>query len=254
MKTPTWMALTAAFLIPSTLSHSVSLDPLPFDHPITASPDSNRRAYEALQELNKRDGDCPLGYDACNNLDNPGICCRADSVCTSDEANHIACCPSSASCTGTLSGSSSGGFQFPTATPTSDDDDDDDEPSHTLTGSTLDGAYPFLVVPTTFSDADQCSSYYDRCEEDYTKCITHMGGGYGVTVTGGGADFTQAGGGSGAVATCSSLSREACHGLNLGVCGNYEGGTDGAACRSGRTSSLQDLVMGVVVGVAGFFI
>ncbi|KAL4860410.1 hypothetical protein BDV12DRAFT_209512 [Aspergillus spectabilis] len=245
MKTPTWVAFAATFLF----SGALSLEPLPFDSPVTASPETNKRAYDILQLL-KRDGNCPGGYSPCDNLDNAGVCCRTDSICTSDEANHIACCPSGASCTGTLTGSSSGGFQFPSATPT----DDDDEPTNTLSGSTLDGAYPFLVVPTSFSDADVCSSYYDRCESDYTRCITHLGGGYGVTVTGGGADFTQTGGATGAVATCSSLSQEACHGLNLGVCGNYAGGTDGAGSRGGRTTSLEDLVLGLVVGVAGFFI
>lgn len=113
------------------------------------------------------------------------------------------------------------------------------------------GAYPFVAVPTTFSDADVCSSYYNQCEQDYTSCVTHFGG-YGVTVTGGGADMTRTGGAAYAISTCSSLSQAACHGLSLGDCGNYEGGADGMGFR--RTSSLQDIVVGMVVGVAGFFI
>ncbi|KAL4981574.1 hypothetical protein BDW68DRAFT_172172 [Aspergillus falconensis] len=244
MKPSGWIAAT--FLAAGALSSS----PIPFDHPITASPDTNRRAYDILQLLNKRDGNCPGGYSPCDNLDNAGICCRTDAVCTSDEANHIACCPSGASCTGKLGGSTSGVFET-TRTSSDATTTTDDDPTSTITGSTMSGGYPFVYVPTAFSDADQCSSYYDKCESSYTACVTYFGG-YGVTVTGGGADFTQTGGAANAIETCSSLSQSACHGLNLGVCGNYEGGTDGAGYR--RTSSLQDLLVGLVVGVAGFFI
>ncbi|KAL4920246.1 hypothetical protein BDW62DRAFT_176995 [Aspergillus aurantiobrunneus] len=240
MKLSGWIAAT--FLASSALS----IEPIPFDSPVTASPDTNRRAFDVLQLL-KRDGNCPGGYNACDDLDNSDICCRSGSICTSDEANHVACCPSGASCTGTIAGSTSGGFEAPQtsdATPTGDN-------GPQITGSTMSGAYPFVYVPTTFSDADVCSSYYDRCQSDYTQCITHFEG-YGVTVTGGGVDFTQGGGAPGAVSTCASLSQAACHGLNLGVCGNYEGGADGAGSR--RTSSLHDLLVGMLVGAAGFFI
>ncbi|KAL3484973.1 hypothetical protein BJX62DRAFT_45239 [Aspergillus germanicus] len=238
MKTSGWIAAT--FLASSVLS----IETIPFAHPVTASPEQSGRAYDIL-DLFKRDGNCPGGYDPC---DDTGVCCRTNARCTSDEADHVACCPSGASCTGTLSGPSSGGFQYPStsdATPTGDDGPE-------VTGSTMSGAYPFVYVPTSFSDADQCSSYYDRCQTDYTQCVGYMGGGYGVTVTGGGADFTQTGGSGYAEETCSSLRQSACHGLNLGVCGNYEGGSDGAGCR--RTSSLHDIVVGLLVGVAGFFI
>ncbi|KAL4936646.1 hypothetical protein BDV06DRAFT_204588 [Aspergillus oleicola] len=236
-----WIAAT--FLL-ATGALSSEIEPVPFDSPVTASPDTNRRAFDALQLLRKRDGNCPGGYNACGDLDNPDICCRSGSTCTSDEANHIACCPTGATCTGTIGAGSTSG-NFGSATPTSNDD------GASVTGSTLDGAYPFVVAPTSFSDADQCSSYYDRCEDDYTSCVTYFGG-WGVTVTGGGADFTQGGGAASARETCSSLSQSACHGLSLSDCGNYEGGQDGASVR--RTSSLQDLVFGVVIGVAGFFI
>ncbi|KAL4787234.1 hypothetical protein BJX76DRAFT_354420 [Aspergillus varians] len=241
MKISGWIAAT--FLASSALS----VEHIPFDSPVTASPDTIQRAHDILRLL-KRDGNCPSGYDTCDNLDNSDICCRSGSRCTSDENHHVACCPSGASCTGTIAGSTSGGFESPqtsdaTTTTTSD------EPQ--ITGSTMSGDWPFVYVPTSFSDADICSSYYDRCESDYTQCVTHFGG-YGVTVTGGGADFTQGGGAAGAISTCSSLSQSACHGLSLQTCGNYEGGSDGAGSR--RTSSLQDLIVGVVIAFAGFFI
>lgn len=238
MKISGWIAAT--FLA----STALSIETVPFDAPITASPDTSRRAYDVLQLLKKRDGNCPGGYNGCGDLDNPDICCRSGSICTSDEAHHVACCPSRAACTGTIGAGSFNSPQTSDATPTNDN-------GPQVTGSTISGAYPFVAVPTSFSDADECSSYYGRCQSDFSQCITHFGG-YGVTVTGGGADFTQAGGGQGAASTCSSLRESACHDLNLGVCGNYEGGADGAGSR--RTSSLHDLVVGVAVGVAGFFI
>lgn len=71
-----------------------------------------------------------------------------------------------------------------------------------------------------------------------------------------GGGVTRAGGGAaGAVSTCSSLSMNACHGLNLGYCDTYATGTgDMNRAPPGRTSSLEDLVFGVVIGVAGMFI
>ncbi|KAL4811206.1 hypothetical protein BDV18DRAFT_128873 [Aspergillus unguis] len=245
MKMKTSALIAATFLATSAFSASH----IPFDSPVTASPETNHRAYDVLQLLKKRDGNCPSGYNACSNLDNSGICCRSSAICTSDEANHIACCPSGAKCTGTIAGSTSGGFAAPSTS--SDATQTDDDSSATITGSTIDGAYPFVAVPTSFSDADVCSSYYEQCEREYTSCVTYFGG-WGVTVTGGGADFTQTGGAASAIETCSSLSQAACHGLSLGDCGNYEGGADGTGVR--RTSSLHDIVVGMLIGAAGFFI
>ncbi|KKK20626.1 hypothetical protein ARAM_000151 [Aspergillus rambellii] len=176
------------------------------------------------------------------------ICCRTNAICTSDDANHIACCPVGASCTGTLTDPSTGtgSFQFPQSTSATTTTSGGSEA--TITGSTLSGAYPFVYVPTTFSNADVCSSYYTQCQSEYTACITSLGGGYGVTVSGGGAELTRSGGAAGAVETCSSLSLAACHGLNLGYCGNYAGGSSSDGV-SRRASNLQDLLFGVVIGI-----
>lgn len=126
----------------------------------------------------------------------------------------------------------------------------------TITGSTMPGAYPFVYVPTTFPNAGVCSSYYSLCQSEYTGCLSSLGGGYAVTVAAEGGGVTRAGGGAaGAVSTCSSLSMNACHGLNLGYCDTYATGTgDMNRAPPGRTSSLEDLVFGVVIGMAGMFI
>jgi hypothetical protein len=61
-----------------------------------------------------------------------------------------------------------------------------------------------------------------------------------------------------ATSICSSLSAKACHGLGLSYCASVETATtqitSGNVAMSGRTTSLQDLVFGLAVGVAGVFI
>ena len=58
-----------------------------------------------------------------------------------------------------------------------------------------------------------------------------------------------------AASVCSSLSQAACHGLNLAYCGTYATGESSPNIAvSGRPSGLQDLIFGMVVGVAGMFI
>jgi hypothetical protein len=61
-----------------------------------------------------------------------------------------------------------------------------------------------------------------------------------------------------ATSICSSLSAKACHGLSLGYCASVETATatdaSGNGALPGRTSSLNDLALGLVVGVAGMFV
>jgi len=94
------------------------------------------------------------------------------------------------------------------------------------------------------------------------QCTGALLGRYQVTVGGaGGAGVTvqEVTATSQATSICSSLSAKACHGLGLGYCASVETATahdasGNAAAMSGRTSSLQDLVFGLAVGVAGVFI
>lgn len=248
MKASLW--ITATFLASTVLS----IETLPFSPPQFA--EISKRAYDVLQILKRADNNCPGGYNPCTNLGHSDVCCRSDSTCSRDAADNIACCPTGAKCTGSLTGTSTGtdtSFRFPgtaTAAPTTTTND------ATITGSTLTGAYPFIYVPTTFPNAGICSSYWSVCQSEYSQCTAALGGRYGVTVAGGGAGVTVVGGGPTAAASvCSSLSQAACHGLNLAYCGTYAtGGSSPNIAVSGRTSSLQDLVFGMVVGAAGMFI
>lgn len=85
-------------------------------------------------------------------------------------------------------------------------------------------------------------------------------GRYGVTVGGAGAGKTVQAVTAAAQATsiCSSLSVDACHGINLGYCGSVATKTGDAGAKNNAlpvpSSGLQDLALGLMVGVAGMFI
>ncbi|KAJ9376547.1 hypothetical protein DTO063F5_8716 [Paecilomyces variotii] len=254
-------------LAPSVLA----IDTSPF-YPPWSDPTIDKRAAEVLDILLKRDDNCPSGYNACTALGNSGACCRDGTICSLDAASHIACCPTGASCTGSLSGSptetgsTSSGFMFPQ--PTSASTTTSDSPS--ITGTTVTGApYPFVYIPTTFANAQTCSSYYSQCQSQYSSCQSSLGGTNGVTVAGsGGAGITV----QGATATadaqsiCSSLSRKACYGLQIGYCTAFGSSGESATTTSGQfvnpndassirvSSSLYDLGVAVAVGIAGTFI
>lgn len=248
---PTTIATTAA---------PTATPTVPFDRPLEAL-EPQRRAFEVLQILNKRvASDCPSGYNPCSTLDNPKVCCRDGSRCARDEADNIACCPSGASCTGSLLASTTdtSSFRFPqygTAAATADD-----ETAHgaLATGSTMPGAYPFVYVPTTFADAKTCSAYYTRCETDYSSCTASLGNGgnaqqWGVT---GAAGVTVQGGAAAQEtgSTCSKLQLEACHGLNLGYCDSYHDGKQNENVGFTSGSRPRDLAFGLVVAVAGVLV
>ncbi|PWY80641.1 hypothetical protein BO70DRAFT_429667 [Aspergillus heteromorphus CBS 117.55] len=256
MKLSGWISATflASTALSTTTTAAPSIDTIPFNSPHSA--DASWRAFEVLQLLRKRSDNCPSGYDPCSNLGRSNLCCQDGTRCTRDAADNVACCPTGASCTGTLSETGSGGstssFRFPqtaTATQTAGGG------GVTLTGSTLAGAYPFVVIPTTFSNAGVCSSYYSLCQSEYTGCISQLGGGYAVTVAAEGGGVTRAGAASAAISTCSSLSVEACHGLNIGYCGGYSTDVyENRGATPGRSSSLEDLFFGMLIGLAGMLV
>lgn len=120
-----------------------------------------------------------------------------------------------------------------------------------------DAPYPFVYIPTSFSNAASCTSYYSLCESSYTACTANLAGQYGVTVAGpNGAGVTVHGGSSAtpAASVCSSLSMEACHGLNLAHCNSYDSWQSNESRASFKRTSIQDLIFGFAVGVAGVFI
>lgn len=256
MRASWWIGIWATFL-PSVLA----IDIAPFSAPEHVI---SKRAFEVLRILRRSGSSCPSGYNPCTSLGDSDACCQQGTNCSRDSANNIACCPTGAQCTGSLTGTSTGAaetgssFMFPsgaTATTTAAGSE------ASITGSTVSGAYPFVYVPTSFSNAATCSSYYSLCQSEYAQCTGALLGRYQVTVGGaGGAGVTVEAvtAASQATSICSSLSAEACHGLSLNYCASVETATahdaSGNAAMSGRTSSLQDLVFGLAVGVAGLFI
>ncbi|KMU74004.1 hypothetical protein CISG_10257 [Coccidioides immitis RMSCC 3703] len=102
----------------------------PFHQPVIDGSDIIARdGIEALLLLKRQNG-CPAGFNSCAFLDAPGACCQRDTICSRDDANNIACCPTGAACTGILT-------QPGTATTTN-------PPS--LTGSTVPNApFPFSI-------------------------------------------------------------------------------------------------------------
>lgn len=257
MRPSWWIGIWATFL-PSTV---LSIETAPFSAP--ESIETSKRAFEVLQILRRSDNNCPAGYNPCTSLGNSGVCCIEGTNCSRDEANNIACCPTGASCTGSLTAPPTGptetgsSFAFPqgaSATTTSAG------ATPLITGPTIEGAYPFIDIPTSFANPATCSSYFSLCQSEYTQCTVALMGRYGVTVGGPGAGTTVQAvtAASQAPSICSSLSVRACHGLELGYCATLETGTahgaSGNAAVPGQASSLHDLVLGLAVGVAGMFI
>jgi hypothetical protein len=251
------------------------------------SPYVNPLEYgDFLPKLFKRQA-CPAGYTNCGALGNSGACCPTNQVCARDAAGNVACCPLRAACTGTIGGTAPGsvaatstgpilvggstgtaistssitatsGFLFPSGTTTA---------APTPTGSTIVGAiYPFVYIPTTFANAAECSSYATSCSNQYQSCVASLGGGVnGVTVSGANVGITVQGASTtvaGATSVCSSLSQQACYGLQTGICSRYGSGTasvtgivavsSAAGARvTGCPGMMQAMGAVAVVGAAG---
>ena len=252
--------------------------------------------------LFKRQG-CPGGFTNCGALGNSGACCPTNQVCARDSAGNVACCPVRALCTGTISGTAPGtgvgsstgaviiggstgtsavptqsgpvvtsssvtatsGFLFPSTTTT---------PAPSFTGSTVPGAvFPFVFIPTTFANAAECSSYATSCSNQYQSCLATLGGGVnGVTVSGANVGITVQGASTtvaSASSVCSSLSQQACYGLQTGICPQYGSGTgtgaavgtggftvaSGAAARgTGCPGIMYAVGAGAMAGAAGAYV
>ncbi|KIW31515.1 uncharacterized protein PV07_03160 [Cladophialophora immunda] len=170
--------------------------------------------------LVKRQG-CEAGLNSCSGLGADNVCCPSDTTCALDQAGHVACCPSNAVCTGTIAGSITGsatgsGSESGIGTTTSTG-------VVTFTGVVGGGStvtnpyYPFVYAPTSFPNADLCSSAYTSCQSASTACFTSLAGANGVTIGGLGGGITVQGVSgtilSSASSICSSLSSVGCSGL-----------------------------------------
>lgn len=216
--------------------------------------------------LDKRQNNCPAGATSCSNLGNSGACCASNTNCQLDQAGHVACCPSGASCTGTIGANTGSSTQASTTTsnafivPTSTNQVN---PQVTATGvSTVPNAFfPFVFLPATFSNAAGCSSYYSSCQTEYNSCTASLGGTVnGVTVSGLGGGVTVAGSTPTvqAQSICSSLSSQACSNVQLANCNTY--GTAAVAsvtlinpnaAPSRCPGSFYGVGVGLALGVAG---
>lgn len=93
--TPANNANTAATASPSTTA-------APYD-PFWDIHDLKKRQATSSSSSSSRGGTtCPTSYTACAALGAPGLCCKRDSSCAVDQAGHVACCPTGAVCTGSL--------------------------------------------------------------------------------------------------------------------------------------------------------
>ncbi|ROT34618.1 hypothetical protein SODALDRAFT_337932 [Sodiomyces alkalinus F11] len=134
-----------------------------------------------------------------------GVCCVHSQVCELDDSGAPACCPSGAICTGIAPPSPA----MPTAT----------------VSFVPNNYFPFPYIATSL-DQRQCSSAVSQCSRNYEVCLTELQGGndgFGVTIVvpGGGGTVIDADRptlGTSATPVCSSLSSEACSGLESTHC------------------------------------
>ena len=236
------MRLSTA-LLPLLLTTVYATDPSPTSCPFSA-PLIQQDASNNFLELFRRQNACQAGYNACTNLGAASVCCSTNAICTPDAANMVACCPSGASCTGTLGASGSmatttgplllggngatttagsvsttGNSLFP-ATSTS-------SPQSTVANP----YFPFLYIPTSFPNAGVCSSYYTSCSSELSSCTASLGGEVnGITGNGGAVPVTAQGAGvtAQAASICSSLYTQGCYGLNLAYCSSLTGSNTAA--------------------------
>lgn len=194
-----------------------------------------------IGELLKRQNNCANNYYQCSN--NAGLCCPRTAICSADRNNVVACCPQGATCTGTLGASATGLPTASTTVPfvTASTTSGPFIQATTAAGgaSTVSNAfYPFAYIATTYSNAAACSSAYTRCQSDVASCTNALiGGAQGVTISApnGGATITAVPslGQQSASSICSSLSQQACYGLQVEACRAFDGSGNAAPTRGG---------------------
>ena len=246
----------------SFLHTTLAIEYLPFSTPI--NPRSS--AYDFIDtNLFRRADRCAtscskMGFD---------LCCAKSAVCALDQAGSLACCPKNSVCTGTIAAAEAAA---PTAPPLAGSSVAAPGAgiTHAISGtSTISNQYyPFPVLPTTYANAIDCTTSFSACQAESAKCTGFIegGGGYGVTISGQGGQITQQAviPASSAESICSSLSLEACHGLQLAQCstlggpramsagGSFvAGGSSNAGAMPTRCGVWYGMGVGVAVGLAG---
>jgi hypothetical protein len=118
--------------------------------------------------------------------------------------------------------------------------------------------FSFPYAETSFDDSRACSSAVSACSRNYQVCVQNLegGGGFGVTIEVPGDGGTTVGGGGsslGASATsvCSSLSSEACSGVDPTQCREFSsGGDDDSAADKAAISKRALLLFAAAFAVA----
>lgn len=267
------MRASAVHFLPLLLSFTTAISPdyRPFIAPYI-DPSYSFNEDPILELFRRQTNNCPIGYNSCSNLGQAGVCCSVTAICSADAANHVACCPTGASCTGTIGATGTatgtaagGGFIFGSSTTSALSTSS--RPSTTTAGaqitappaSTVANAFfPFLYIPTTFQNAATCSSYYTSCQSEYSSCTASLGGGAanGVTVggIGGGVTVQGATATASAASICSSLYNQGCYNLQLSNCPQFgtaaATGTGVVVGTSDARRGCERLAYGVGVGVA----
>ena len=228
------------FLLPVTYAIST-----PAPRPSTCQfipPLTQQIPKDPLLELFRRQSSCQLGYNGCTNLGQPTACCTTTAICTTDANNDVACCPTGATCTGVLgSAAATTGSLLGGTTTTGNSLFPATTAGAGFVESTVPNQYfPFLYIPTTFANAEVCSSYYTSCQTEYSSCLTSLGGGGAVNPITSAATVIQLTGRQVATATgsaasvCSSLYSQGCYNLQQGYCASLsQSAGAGAATGSG---------------------
>jgi hypothetical protein len=264
--------LLIPFFLLSSLANAAIPDVsiLPFEQPLLEEPyyiDNATSSPDLQLELVKRQNDgCARGYANCATLGAGGLCCPTAQACARDGAGNVACCPPRASCTGTIrpvtntgggvfiasttgtntlasttitgggaatigvSTTTEGGIVFVGASATTGSGTQ--QASGAMRSYVNNPYYPYAFIPTTYTNAADCSSAYTTCHADFTSCSNFLAGlagagGVTVSVAGGGGTTIAASGPSttlladAASSVCASLSGSACYGLTVEACGAF---------------------------------
>lgn len=122
--------------------------------------------------------------------------------------------------------------------------------------------FVFTYIPTSYANAQLCETAYSVCQQQSSACFSSLGGVNGVTVSViGGGGTTVNGGGSAQTVTnaagvCSSLSSQACYGIQEAQCTNFGtgGGSAGGVVSTGSGNDAgprQTAYPGMVYAAAG---
>lgn len=87
----------------SAITLPISLDDY-FPPTFTQNETAKAEQRKHIDLLKRQNNACPTDFHACTNLNAPNLCCADAAICQPDDNGRVACCPSSSSCTGSVSG------------------------------------------------------------------------------------------------------------------------------------------------------